>query len=182
MLADMRFLLVAALLLSPASAQTGPAQISLLKQRQVALTAVRAHSSQHAGHGCPGNGGEWHSEVLAFPVGRADRVYLFNLGAASAYLVRGGQARLIWCGEATTPPTSGWNPRSPVLKALKFPVRTTAGTLPVERGGLDVIQGFAGRLTFLRLNPAGRVVCQRSTPDDGNLRTAFQFDAREHCS
>ncbi|WP_407538211.1 hypothetical protein Q0M94_08860 [Deinococcus radiomollis] len=80
-----------------------------------------AHSKLHPAHVCAYNGGEWHSDVVAFPAGRADRMYTFNDGAASAYQIRSGQARLVWCGQATDVPLNLWKPASNVLRVLIFP-------------------------------------------------------------
>ena len=118
--------------------------------------------------------------MVAFPAGRADRMYVFEAGAASAYQIRSGKAVLVWCGQAIDTPQGGWNPSSTVLRALTFPLRTVSGTLPLERA-LNVYLGFAGHLTTNTLNAAGKVTCARERFDEHEPRAAFQFDARDTC-
>ena len=153
---------------------------SLAAQRMESRNAVQLHYKLYPTHDCAYNGGEWHSDVVAFPVGRADRMYIFNMGAASAYRIKAGQARLVWCGLATDTPQGRWKPTSNVLRALVFPVRTTAGTLPNE-GALDVFFGSSGHLTTRKLSVSGIVTCSKERFDEGEFRTSWQFDARDTC-
>ena len=151
-----------------------PAAASLTEQRLVALNVVAHHA-----HSCSPNGGEWHSTVVAFPAGRADRVYIFNEGAGSAYRLAAGRARLVWCGLAVTQ-TAAWTPRTNVERALRFPLQTVAGHVPSE-GALDIFSESNGQLWTLRQSAEGVVTCQAGHGVDELLRTAFQFTARDTC-
>ncbi|GGB52903.1 hypothetical protein [Deinococcus soli (ex Cha et al. 2016)] len=117
---------------------------------------------------------------MVFQTGRADRVYTFSYGVASAYQLGGHRTRLVWCAEAVGAP-EGWTPTTPLARALAFPLCTTAGAVPAQRGGLDVIPSVAGQVFFTRLDGAGRRVCQQATPPDETRPTALQFGTRDHC-
>ncbi|WP_155297775.1 hypothetical protein [Deinococcus kurensis] len=163
-------------LLGGVSAQVAP----LVTARQQTLALTQQHDRQFPGHRCTSGGqGDWHTEIVVFPTGRADRVYTFSYGVASAYQLAGHRTRLVWCAKAVGAP-EGWEPTA-LARALAFPLRTTAGALPAERGGLDVISSVAGQVLFTRLDGARRRVCQRATPPDETLRTAFRLNARDHC-
>lgn len=159
--------------LLPALAGVAPAA-SLTEQRLMALNVVAHHV-----HACSSNGGEWHSTVVAFPVGRADRVYLFSEGAGSAFRLAAGRARLVWCGLAVAQ-TASWAPRSNVERALRFPLKTVAGRVPPE-GALDIFSESGGRLWTLRQTVDGAVTCRARHDLDGMPRTAFQLTARDTC-
>lgn len=75
---------------------------SPVERRQAALEATRLHAERFPQHRerCSDVGAESHTDVVAFPAGRADRVYISAYNRGRAYLIRGDQARLVWCGEA----------------------------------------------------------------------------------
>ena len=73
-----------------------------------------------------------------------------------------------------------WKPSSNVLRALVFPLRTVAGTLPNE-GALDVFFGFSGHLTTRKLNAVGKITCTKDRFDEGEFCSSWQFDARDTC-
>ncbi|MFC4637701.1 hypothetical protein [Deinococcus hohokamensis] len=154
---------------------------SLFEQRQATLASVDGHGKAHPRtlQRCTMAGGEWKTDVLAFPAGRADRLYIFAYGTARGYQVRRGVAHLVWCARAVNVPPDGWTYPSNVERVLIFPLRTFAGTLPRE-GALDVFRSFAGRLTTRKVDAAGRVICER-THDTRNPRSAFEFQAIDTC-
>ncbi|MBB5232734.1 hypothetical protein [Deinococcus budaensis] len=159
---------------------------SLVEQRQAALEATRLHAEVFPKHleRCLDVGAESHTDVVAFPAGRADRVYIYGYNRGRAYLIRGGQARLVWCGERLLPERRAAASafRGNAARALSFPFRTAAGALPVERGEMDIFRSFAGRLSTLRMSRTGEIVCSQNHFEEGELRTAFQLDARDICS
>lgn len=173
----MRLLFLILLTLTGAAEATG----TLFDRRQLTLKAVDAHAKAHPLHlqQCSDPGGEWKTDVLAFPASSAARLYIFSNGTARGYQITGGVAHLVWCARFVNVPSDAWTYSTPVERALIFPLRTFAGSLPRE-GALDVFQSFAGTLTTRKLNSAGRVTCER-THDTGNLRSAFQFTPIDTC-
>jgi hypothetical protein len=160
-------------------AQAGP---SMTDQRRASLDAVLRHQQSHPERvlRCGGNQGDWHTDVIAFPAGRADRLYQLYAGAGYAYRVQGGQARLVWCGRAIAPTASNWKFSGAVRTALGFPLQTVGGALPRE-GAMTVYSAIAGRLTTRTQDAAGRVTCQKTRYTKGQPRSSFAFDARDTC-
>lgn len=179
------FLLVPFLLALPGSAAADGLSretVPLTQARQAALSTTgnywKTHPKQQAA--CIDLGGEWHTDVVAFPAGKSDRVYIFSSGSGFAFRVRGNQATLVWCGRATDVPLATWKPATNVERVLAFPLRTVLGKVPQE-GALDVYYSPNGQLEVLRRDARGRVVCRRAPTRPVWPRTAFQFDERDTC-
>ncbi|GAA0521586.1 hypothetical protein [Deinococcus depolymerans] len=93
-----RLLLTSVAVLIHGVLSQGLAADPLMAQRMASKEAVQEHSRLHPTHVCAANGGDWHTDIVAFPAGRADRMYIFSAGAAWAFQIRSGQAALVWCG------------------------------------------------------------------------------------
>lgn len=156
---------------------------SLVGQRQVSLDAIRRHAEAHprALERCGPVNWDVKTDVIAFPVGRADRLYVQEGYQGRAYQLRRGVARLVWCGAhpqvVEQASTLGGN----AARALGVPLRTMSGVWPVEKVGLDIFTGFAGAVTTSRMNAAGKVVCSKRRFDEREFRSAFQFGTRDTC-
>lgn len=155
---------------------------ALIQARQAALRATnsfwKTHPKQQAA--CIDLSGEWHTDVVAFPAGGSDRVYIFSSGSGFAFQVKGAQATLVWCARALDVPITTWKPGTNVERALVFPLRTVLGKVP-QAGALDVYFSPNGQLEVLRRDTGGRVVCRRAPSKPVWPRSAFQFDERDTC-
>lgn len=182
-------LLTALLLALPGAALAGGTSTlpsgdatALTQVRQAALRATNSYWKTHPKQQalCIDLSGEWHTDVVAFPVGRADRLYIFSSGSGFAFQVKGAQATLVWCARALDVPITTWKPGTNVERALVFPLRTVLGQVPGE-GALDVYYSSGGQLEVLRRDARGRVVCRRAPTKPVWPRSAFQFDERDTC-
>lgn len=155
---------------------------ALTRARQATLRTTaaywKAHPKQQAA--CIDLSGEWHTDVVAFPVGRSNRVSIFSSGSGFAFQVKGSQATLMWCARALDVPITTWKPGTNVERTLVFPLRTVLGKVPQE-GALDVYFSPNGQLEVLRRDARGRVVCRRAPSTPVWPRSAFQFDERDTC-
>lgn len=176
------FLLTVSLLAGGISA----ASPSLVGQRQVVMRAASRQNlaSQHPS--C-GESVDARTNIVAFPAGRADRMYIYSLGIGRAYRWRRGLARLVWCGKAIYTPQDAKRWASPLFgnaaRALGYPFGSKWGRLPLETSGMDIYSDFAGTLTTARTDAAGWVLCtvSRGDPARGEFADVFQFDARDTC-
>ncbi|MEF2277853.1 hypothetical protein V3W47_06040 [Deinococcus sp. YIM 134068] len=156
---------------------------SLVGQRQASLDAIRRHAEVHPQtlERCGPVNWDVKTDVIAFPVERADRVYVQEGYQGRAYQIRRGVARLVWCGAHPQVGEQASKLGGNVERALGIPLRTASGVLPVERGGMDIFTGFAGVVTTSRMNAAGKLVCSKRRFDGREFRSGFQFDARDTC-
>lgn len=154
----------------------------LVRQRQASLKAIAQYAQLHPDHAgrCYENS-EGKTDVVAFPAGEARRVYVYLSNQGYAYQIRQGKAALVWCGQALLPGETSTKYMGNAARALTLPFRTLSGALPVEKGAMDIYFGFAGRLTTMKMNAAGKVVCSKERFDEREFRSAFQFDARDTC-
>lgn len=187
---SLKRLLAAPLLLVAGLANAAPALTAptantsdLARQRQASLKAVSRHAWLHRDHflRCADPDAEWHTDVVAFPASEAKRVYVYSFGRGYAYQILQGEAKLVWCGKTLVSGEIPTKYAGNAARALTFPLRTISGLLPVERGAMDIYSSFAGHLTTMRMNAAGKVVCSKERFDEGKFRSAFQFDARDTC-
>lgn len=177
-----RLLLAVALLsVTPICMGAASSAGSLVQARQATLVA-RAEPDVFCGAAV-----DDHNEIVAFPAGRSDRLYIYGYSIGRAYALRAGRAQLIWCGKAlyTKEDAARWASKLPgnAAHALVYPFGTKWGHWPAETGGMDVFSSFAGTLTTMTLNKAGKIVCSRTRGDlaAGDYRSAIQFGADDTC-
>lgn len=177
-----RLLLAVGLLsVPPISTDAARSASSLFQARQATL-ASRAEPDVFCGAVV-----DARTDIVAFPAGRSDRMYTYGYGIGRAYVLRGGRAQLIWCGKAlyTKGDAARWASRlrGNAAHALSYPFGTKWGRWPVETGSMDVFSSFAGTLTTMTVNAAGKIVCTRTRGDPvaGEFRSAVQFGADDTC-
>ncbi len=179
-------LLLAVWLISFSGSVGAERAAGLLFQTRQEMLALAAHTDPNVFCGAVVDA---RTDIVAFPAARSDRMYMYTYGygIGRAYVLRGGRAQLIWCGKAlyTRADAARWASRLPgnAARALAYSFGTKWGRLPVETGGMDVFSSFAGTLTTMTVNAAGKIVCTRTRGDPvaGEFRSAFQFDARDTC-